>query len=96
MITALASIFVDSSRIPEVAQAIADIPGVEKVYSVTGEVDLVAGVSVRRHEEFAGITADRMGTIDGVLDATTNIDFATYSARDLGDGLSLGAESPAS
>ncbi|SLM89389.1 Lrp/AsnC family transcriptional regulator [Brachybacterium nesterenkovii] len=94
MITALASIIVDSSRIPEVAQEIADIPGVETVYSVTGDVDLVAIVTVRRHEEFAGVIADRIGKVEGVLDTTTNIAFAAYSARDLGEGFSLG-EDPA-
>lgn len=92
MITALATIIVDSSRIPEVAQEIAGIPGVETVYSVTGDVDLVAVVSVRRHDEFAGVIADRIGKIPGVLDTMTNIAFATYSRRDLDEGFSLGNE----
>lgn len=92
MITALASIIVDSSRIPEVAQELAGIPGVETVYSVTGEVDLVAVVTVRRHEDFAQVIADRIGKIEGVLDTTTNIAFATYSRRDLDEGFSLGGE----
>lgn len=90
MITAIVSIIVETDRIPEVAQEIADVPGVQTVYSVTGDVDLVAIVAVRRHEEFAGVIADRIGKIAGVVDTTTNISFATYSSRDLGEGFSLG------
>lgn len=37
-------------RIPEVAEVIAQIPGVSEVYSTTGEFDLVAIVRVRAHE----------------------------------------------
>lgn len=90
MITAIVSIMAETARIPEVAQDIADVQGVEKVYSVTGDVDLVAIVTVRRHEDFAGVIADRINKVRGVMDTTTNIAFATYSARDLGEGFSLG------
>lgn len=90
MITAIVSIMAETARIPEVAQGIADVQGVEKVYSVTGDVDLVAIVTVRRHEDFAGVIADRINKVRGVMDTTTNIAFATYSARDLGEGFSLG------
>ena len=92
MITAIASIVVESSLIPEVAQEVADIPGVETVYSVTGDVDLIAVVSVARHEELASIIADRIGKVNGVLNTTTTIAFATYRSRDLAEGFSLGED----
>lgn len=92
MITAIVSIDVEPRLIPEVAQQIADIPGVETVYSVTGDVDLVAIVRVRRHEDLAAVIADHIGKIDGVLETSTNIAFAAYSARDLGEGFSLGGD----
>ncbi|HYA51473.1 MAG TPA: Lrp/AsnC ligand binding domain-containing protein, partial [Streptosporangiaceae bacterium] len=41
----------DVARIPETAEAIAQIPQVSEVYSVTGEFDLVAMVRVRANEE---------------------------------------------
>ena len=53
MITAIVSIVVEPHRIPEVAQEIVDIAGIEQVYSVTGDVDLIAVVNVRAHEDLA-------------------------------------------
>lgn len=92
MITAIVSIVVDSQRIPEVAQQIVDISGVEEVFSVTGDVDLIAVVRVRRHEDLAGVIADHMGKVEGVLDTTTNIAFKTYSKRDLDVAFDLGID----
>ena len=46
MITAIVMIGVESDQIPEVAQAIADLDGVSEVYSVAGDVDLIAVVRV--------------------------------------------------
>ena len=40
MITAIVFIRADVSRIPEVAEEIADLPAVSEVYSVTGAIDL--------------------------------------------------------
>lgn len=92
MITAIVSVITDAARIPEVAREIVDIEGVDTVYSVTGEVDLVAIVRVRRHEDLADVIADRVSKIDGVLDTSTNIAFRTYSSRDLDAAFDLGAE----
>ncbi len=44
MVTAIVLVKVDVARIPETAEAIAQIPAVTEVYSVTGECDLVAMV----------------------------------------------------
>ena len=49
MVTAIVHIKADVDRIPEVAQAIADIDGVSEVYSITGEFDLLAMVRVPRY-----------------------------------------------
>ena len=47
MITAFVLVHADADRIPETAQAIADLEGVAEVYSCAGDVDLVAVVRVR-------------------------------------------------
>ncbi|HEX9552336.1 MAG TPA: Lrp/AsnC ligand binding domain-containing protein, partial [Streptosporangiaceae bacterium] len=44
MVTAIVLIKADVARIPETAEAIAQIAQVSEVYSVTGEFDLVAMV----------------------------------------------------
>ena len=48
MITAIVMVTAATDSIPEVAQAIADLEGISEVYSVAGNVDLIAVVRVRR------------------------------------------------
>ncbi len=79
-------------RIPEVAQAIADLEGVTEVYSVAGDVDLVAMVRVRRHEDLNETIAGRLNKVDGVQATTTLIAFQAYSKHDLEATFSLGIE----
>jgi DNA-binding Lrp family transcriptional regulator len=79
-------------RIPEVAGAIAELNGVSEVYSVTGDVDLVAIVRVRHHEELADVIADRLNKVSGILDTQTHIAFRTYSKHDLEAAFSLGLD----
>ena len=42
MITAIVFVKADVDRIPEVAEQIAALTGVSEVYSVTGQIDLIA------------------------------------------------------
>ena len=76
----------------EVAAEIADVPGVSEVYSVTGEVDLIAMIRVRQHDELADVIADRLSKVEGVLRTQTYIAFRTYSSHDLEAAFSLGLE----
>lgn len=92
MITAIALIDTDADRIPEVAQAISEIEGVSEVYSVTGDVDLVAMVRVRAHEDLADVIADKISKVEGVVRTQTYIAFRTYSKHDLEAAFSLGLE----
>ena len=55
MITAIVLVGTEVARIPEVAEAIADLPGVTEVYSVTGDADLIAIVRVRAPEVPEGL-----------------------------------------
>lgn len=92
MITAIVMVRAAVDRIPEVAQAIADLEGVSEVYSVAGDVDLVALVRVRRHEELAEVIAGRLNKVDGVRETQTHIAFQAYSRHDLEATFSLGIE----
>ena len=73
MFTAIVLIDVEASRIPEAAAAIGEVPGVSEVYSVTGDVDLIAMVRVREHHELADVIADHVSKVDGVLRTQTLI-----------------------
>lgn len=92
MLTAMVLIDVDAGRIPEVAGQIADVPGVSEVYSVTGEVDLIAMVRVRQHEDLADVIADRISKVTGVLRTQTYIAFRAYSKHDLEQAFAIGLE----
>ena len=91
MITAIVLISADVNRIPEVAQEIAAIDGVTEVYSVAGDIDLIAMVRVREHEALADVIADRVNKVPGVTGTATHIAFRTYSQHDLETAFSLGA-----
>lgn len=92
MITAIVMITAAVDRIPEVAQEIADLDGISEVYSVAGDVDLIAMVRVRRHDELHDVIAGRLNKVDGVLATTTHIAFQSYSRHDLEATFSLGLE----
>ena len=92
MITAIVMVRAAVDRIPEVAQAIADLDGVSEVYSVAGDVDLVAMVRVRRHEDLADVIAGRLNKVEGVRETQTHIAFQAYSRHDLEATFSLGVE----
>lgn len=92
MISAIVLINAEVDRIPEVAAAIADLNGVSEVYSVTGDVDLIAIVRVRHHEELADVIADQLNKVSGVLGTQTHIAFRTYSKHDLEAAFSLGLD----
>lgn len=90
MITAIVFVQADVDRIPEVAEEIAALDGVSEVYSVTGDLDLIALVRVRQHEEIADVVADRLNKVPGVLSTQTHIAFRAYSQHDLEAAFSLG------
>ena len=92
MISAIGLISAEVDRIPEVAAAIADLKGVSEVYSVTGDVDLIAMVRVRHHEELADVIADQLNKVSGVRGTQTHIAFRTYSKHDLEAAFSLGLD----
>lgn len=92
MISAIVLIKVDVSRIPEAAEQIAAINGIAEVYSVTGDVDLVAVAKVERHEDFHDVIADQLNKIDGVRETITHIAFRTYSRDDLEAGFAIGLD----
>ena len=92
VVTAIVFINAEVARISEVAEAVAALPGVSEVYSVTGALDLVAIVRVADHEQVAGVVADRLNKVPGILRTETHIAFRAYSAHDLEAAFSLGGD----
>ena len=92
MITAIVFVKADVARIPEVAEAIAAVDGVSEVYSVTGQIDLIAMVRVHGHDDVARVVADEVNKVPGVMETETHIAFRTYSRHDLEAAFSLGLD----
>ncbi|MDR2703528.1 MAG: Lrp/AsnC ligand binding domain-containing protein [Cellulomonadaceae bacterium] len=92
MLTSIVLIDTDPGLIPEVATQVANLPGVTECYSVAGDVDLVAIVRVRSHEQLADVIADGISKVPGVARTTTMIAFRTYSNNDLDQAFALGLE----
>jgi DNA-binding Lrp family transcriptional regulator len=90
VITAIVLVNVDINRIPETAEAIADLKDVAEVYSCSGDTDLIVMVRVREHERLADVISAQLSKIPGVLSTDTHIGFRSYSRRDIEAGFSLG------
>lgn len=90
MINAIVLVDAEADRIQEAAQAVADLDGVDKVYSCAGDVDLIAVVRVRDHEQIAEVVTGGINKIDGVLRTVTHIAFRSYSSSDVEAGFSIG------
>lgn len=90
MITAIVFIQAEVARLSDIAEQIAAIEGVTEVYSVTGELDLVAMVRVREIEGVSSVVADQLNQVDGVVSTQTQIAYRAFSQHDLEDAFSIG------
>src|ERR1700748_2671488 len=90
VVTAIGLVKAGVPRIPETAEAIAQIPEVSEVYSVTGEFDLVAMVRVRAHEELGDVIPGTLNRVPRLPHTETHIAFRTYSRHDLEAAFALG------
>lgn len=92
MLNAIVMINCAIDAIPEVAQTVADVPGVEEVYSVTGDIDLIALIKVEKYDDLAEVVTDRIAKISGLASSSTHVAFRTYSKTDLEQAFHLGLD----
>lgn len=90
MITAFVFVRTELGHVNSVAEALAGLPQVSEVYSVTGEVDLIAMVRVRSNDEVAAAVTEAAATIPGIRATETHIAFRSYSRHDLEAAFSVG------
>ncbi|MEU8262885.1 Lrp/AsnC ligand binding domain-containing protein [Micromonospora sp. NPDC048999] len=93
MITAIVLIDCATDSIPEVAETLANLPGVSEVYSVAGHVDLIAMVRVREFEQIAQVIAGHISKVPGVINTESHIAFRAYSQHDLEEAFAIGLAS---
>jgi DNA-binding Lrp family transcriptional regulator len=90
MLTAFVLINAEQRRIAALAEELADVEGVYEVYSVAGDVDIVAVIRVRDHDDLAEVVTKRMSLLPGIIDTNTLLAFRAYSRHDLDAMFSLG------
>ena len=92
MVTAIVMIKAETSRIPELANQITEMGGVQEVFSVAGRIDLIAIVKVPRNEDLADVISDKMRHLEGIVETETMIAFRAYSKKELEAGFELGLD----
>lgn len=90
MVTALCFISTEPRAINSVGEQVAALKNVRAVYSLTGEVDMVAIIEVPDLDAVPAVVTDRIASINGVTATQTHIAFRTYSREDVEEGFSIG------
>jgi hypothetical protein len=66
MVTALVLLNVERAQIHQVAEQLADVPGISEVYSVAGRYDLVAVIRVKTNEALADLVTGKIRQVRGI------------------------------
>lgn len=83
MLTAFVFITTEAARISEVAQAVAELPNVAEVYSVTGEYDIIALLRLSEYDDLDEAVPGGIARVPGVISTATVLAFRRFARRDL-------------
>ncbi|GAA0402528.1 Lrp/AsnC ligand binding domain-containing protein [Cocleimonas flava] len=89
MVTSIILLKVKRKKVNEVAEQLADIPGVSEVYSVTGKYDLVVMIRVKTNDDLAELVTGNLVNVDGVKKTDTMLSFKAFSKHDLDSMFSM-------
>jgi DNA-binding Lrp family transcriptional regulator len=92
VITTIVLIKSDPKTITQAATRIAGFEGVQEVYSVSGEWDLVAIVRVAEYERIAEVVTHQIAAVPGIERTMTLTAFRAYSKKDLEQAWDIGVE----
>ena len=92
MITTIVLIKAEPQQITTAATRIAGFEGVQEVYSVSGEWDLVAIVRVADYERIAEVVTQQIAGVPGIARTQTLTAFRSYSKADLEQAWDIGVE----
>ena len=80
----------DRSALATLGGELADIEGVAEAYSVTGDLDFVAILRLREHQDLAQVVTGQISQLSGVRRTQTMVAFEAYSRHDLEALFSVG------
>lgn len=92
MVTAIVMIQAERHRIQSTAEALAGVPNVREVYSVTGDWDIVAMIKLSNYEELDDVVTGHFRQLSGILRTQTMMAFRTYNDQVLDQGFGVGAD----
>ncbi len=95
MFTAFVLIQAERRRLQDVARQLAEITGVDEVYSVTGEWDIIAVLRLKDYTDLADIVTGRMGEVPGIVRTNTHLAFRAFPQSLLERSFSVGLEEEA-
>ncbi len=90
MVTSIILMNVERKNINQVAEQLADVPGITEVYSVSGKYDLIAIARVKTNEELANLVTKTILQIEPITRTETMLAFKAYSKHDLEAIFSIG------
>ena len=90
MVTAIILIQCRRDRVQQIAQEVLQCQGVAEVYSVAGQVDLVAIARVRDNQQIAELVTGGLSGIEGLSKTETLIAFQAFSKFDLDRMFAIG------
>jgi DNA-binding Lrp family transcriptional regulator len=90
VITTIVQIRCSRDLIPQCAEAIAELPGIAEVYSVSGDYDLMAILKVKNFDDIAAVVTEQMVKVPGIVRTNTISAFRVYSRTDKEAGFTLG------
>lgn len=91
MVHAFVLLKAEPAHIAPLAAALTEIDGVAEVYSVAGDIDLIAIVRVRHHDDLAEVVTRHVSNLPGIVETRTMIAFQAFSEHDLDAMWDLGA-----
>ncbi|HNQ84316.1 MAG TPA: Lrp/AsnC ligand binding domain-containing protein [Deltaproteobacteria bacterium] len=92
MVTAIILLNVARERINEIAEKLADMPGMSEIFSVSGRFDLIAIARVGSTDDLADLVTNKMLKVPGITGSETMLAFRAYSRHDLEGMFSVGFE----
>lgn len=92
MVSAIILIDCEKGMVNQTAESLAELEGVSEVYSVAGQVDLVAVVRVPTNDALAETVTEQMQNVRGIARTETLIAFRVFSRHDLERMFSIGLE----
>ena len=92
VVTAFLMIVCEPQRIHELGQALADLEGVDEVYTTTGSTDFIAVVRVPDLDSLATLITQKVATRPGIVRTDTHLAMRSYGRNEIQAAFDIGLD----